>query len=389
MPHQRKRALLPLIQKSAKFWPVVGLMGMRQSGKSTLLRDQLGLENYYTFDHDDLRERAETSARSFLAQIEKPAVIDEAQKVPKIFDQVKAEVDLHRVPGSFYLSGSSQFLSLNRIQESLTGRMGACYLFPMTLSELDERKFDSERLKVIHKTKEGASIERISSQLIRGGLPVPAFLRDPARIKTYYQSWYDTTIGRDLARVYGRGYNPETADSILNQMGQILTAGLLPDSRKFKQDSRKLNRYLKSMVDVFILQKFTVHEAGTGGDYFLPADSGFCSFLTEYKLSPETTLSLVRVFLLNEILAHHHYQGQDLKRIYYKSTTSRPVDLIWNGTPVQFTLSARPSGWDLRAVEGAMKRIGSNLGVIAAPISIAEIPKNRKGIAIVPWGYWS
>src|SRR3989338_7871688 len=123
MAHQRPRHLTARITKFAKFWPVVGILGLRQSGKSTLLRDQLKAGQYVTFDEEDIREDAESSVKQFLSKLSRPVIIDEAQKVPKIFDQIKAEVDKKKIPGDFYVTGSSNFTKHEEISESLTGRI--------------------------------------------------------------------------------------------------------------------------------------------------------------------------------------------------------------------------------------------------------------------------
>ena len=109
MPHLRNRlALLPL-KKLAKLWPVVGLVGLRQVGKSTLFRELLKIQDLVTFDDDESKIDAENAPKVFLAKYGRPLLIDEVQKVPKIFDALKSEVDKKRIHGSFFIAGSQSF----------------------------------------------------------------------------------------------------------------------------------------------------------------------------------------------------------------------------------------------------------------------------------------
>ncbi len=64
----------------------VGVLGLRQVGKSTLLRDRLEIPNYLTFDDSELRREAEASLRVFLSKHQEggPTVLDEVQKVPDL-----------------------------------------------------------------------------------------------------------------------------------------------------------------------------------------------------------------------------------------------------------------------------------------------------------------
>jgi predicted AAA+ superfamily ATPase len=127
-----------MLLRQAKLWPVVGLVGLRQSGKTTLLRDQLSIENFVTLDDDDNLVAALASPKIFLARQQSPTIIDEVQKAPKLFDAIKLSVDRQRRPGQFYITGSSQFSSRLGIRESLTGRIGICQLFPLTLAEANQ-----------------------------------------------------------------------------------------------------------------------------------------------------------------------------------------------------------------------------------------------------------
>src|SRR5690606_317731 len=113
------RFILSILRKHARYWPVIGVLGLRQSGKSTLFRDLLEIPSQVTLDDEDVLADVENSAKNFLARQDIPLVIDEAQKSPKLFEAIKLRVDREKRPGSYYLAGSSQFSSKLGIRESL------------------------------------------------------------------------------------------------------------------------------------------------------------------------------------------------------------------------------------------------------------------------------
>ena len=122
-----KEALLRL---SLQF-PVIGVTGSRQSGKSTLTRGVFPNKRYVTFDDRTMRELAVSNPSDFLAAFPDGAIIDEAQKVPEIFDALKMHVDNSEfTPGKFILTGSSQFRLNKNMTDSMAGRISCLRLLP-------------------------------------------------------------------------------------------------------------------------------------------------------------------------------------------------------------------------------------------------------------------
>ena len=354
-----------------------------------------------TFDDEDVRVDAENSAKVFIGKCEKPLAIDEAQKVPSVFDAIKSSVDRKRIPGTFILSGSSTFSAYKDIRESLTGRIGSCFLYPMTYREAHREPFHPLEPPPVSPTKNPTetitetkriSVEQLSAQIEKGGLPVPIFSRDKEMRKQYWRGWLDTTLSRDLFRVFGRGYDPDVAEKILNELGKALSEGELPTVSHFSASSTKTLKYFNAMRNVFMLKKFSCHSAGTGRDVYIPADSGLAHALMKHGTSSSITQNLVRVYLLNEIESRLHYSNEDFTREYFKSARGSPIDLVWNGIPLKFSVSTKPSGWETRALEGAMKTLQAPYGLIVTPSDQNFLPKKGKplkGILQVPWTFWS
>lgn len=121
---------------------IVLVTGARQTGKTTLLRNLLPDFQYISFDDPFVRSQfASMSARDLATRYPK-AILDEVQKAPSMFDVVKAAYD---ADGNcrFALSGSSQILMMQRVRETLAGRVAIFEMSPLLLTECRTEDWNS------------------------------------------------------------------------------------------------------------------------------------------------------------------------------------------------------------------------------------------------------
>ena len=121
--------------KMAGWFPVVSVTGLRQSGKSTLVRKIFSEYDYVNLENIDTREAALADPVSFIRDRPQRLVIDEAQLVPKLFNMIQVVSDETGEPGQYILSGSQNFLLLRSITQSLAGRVGLLRLMPLSFAE--------------------------------------------------------------------------------------------------------------------------------------------------------------------------------------------------------------------------------------------------------------
>ena len=392
MPHLRERFAKKLIKKLAKLWPVVGVLGARQTGKTTLMQTLFDVHHAISLDDMMIREEAIKSPHTLLGKCSPPILIDEIQKAPPLFDAIKLKVDQKRIPGSYFITGSSSFSSKIGIRESLTGRIGTIELLPMMMAEMHDKPFRPLSIFDTSCHFNQLDIRFTSADLSRastiGGMPVPAFLRDREQRELYWRSWLETSILRDLARFFSRGFDPDFAFLLLEEMAVVLRRGELPTLKHFIKPARKVRTYLSAMEEIFLLQKINCHALGVGKEVWLFKDSGLASYLMGATLGEGVTISLIRHFIWNEINAQASYQGKRLNRIYYKSAQGSPVDFVINQIPFRIVESltglTRQIDWELRPLYGVMKKLGSPMGYLLGPCDQCDFT-SKDGIGIFPW----
>ncbi len=131
------RKLKGEITEAVKTRPVVLLTGIRQTGKTSLLKKLFTNVEYVTLDRINTAREAEENPSQFLAGFSKPVVIDEIQYAPSLFREIKILVDENRaLNGKWILTGSQKFNLMKNVSESLAGRVSIMNLETLSVPEL-------------------------------------------------------------------------------------------------------------------------------------------------------------------------------------------------------------------------------------------------------------
>ena len=128
-----------LIDLASKF-KAVAVIGARQSGKTTLIKQIFRTKPYVSMENQDTRHFATEDPRGFLSTFPEGAILDEVQRVPQLFSYLQEILDDQRTKGLFILSGSNNFLLQQNISQSLAGRVGYLQLLPFSINELSKNK---------------------------------------------------------------------------------------------------------------------------------------------------------------------------------------------------------------------------------------------------------
>ena len=130
------RQLIPYVKAAARTMPVVSITGPRQSGKTTLTKLAFPDYAYANLENLPTRQYARENPIGFLKQYPNGLIIDEAQYAPDLFSYIQVEVDQTGRNGQFILSGSQNFLMMEKITQSLAGRVAIFNLLPCSTEEL-------------------------------------------------------------------------------------------------------------------------------------------------------------------------------------------------------------------------------------------------------------
>ena len=162
-------------------FPIIAILGPRQSGKTTLSKKIFKEYEYISFEDYDVLEFSENDPRGFLNRYKENVIFDEIQRNPKIISYLQTHVDNLNKNGRIIITGSQNFLLMEQISQSLAGRVGITKLLPFSIKELENLKIDK-------------------SDLIFNGF-YPRIYDQNIRPSTFYKNYISTYIEKDLRQI--------------------------------------------------------------------------------------------------------------------------------------------------------------------------------------------
>ncbi len=181
-----KRTAADHLKSLAKQFPVVAVMGPRQSGKSTLTRETFPKYSYVSMENLAIRAKTQEDPEGFFATYaDKPGlIIDEIQEVPELFSYMQGIVDQEYKPGFFIVTGSQNFLLHEKITQTLAGRIALLTLLPLSIQEL-------VKAKLLPNT--------IEEFLFKGCYPRPYV--QPFDVHQWFSSYISTYVEKDVRQI--------------------------------------------------------------------------------------------------------------------------------------------------------------------------------------------
>lgn len=176
-----ERQIKKVISESAKYFPVIAVIGSRQAGKTTIIRQMFPEFGYYNLENLSVLDLVKSDPLSILEENGKGLIIDEVQRFPEILSYIQAHVDETKKMGKIVISGSQNLLISEKVSQTLAGRVAYCHVSPMSLGELNL----NGRLK-----------KNIFDLMRYGGYPAIYDRKVPP--EKYYEQYIATYIERDV-----------------------------------------------------------------------------------------------------------------------------------------------------------------------------------------------
>ncbi|HRJ51423.1 MAG TPA: ATP-binding protein [Candidatus Thiothrix moscowensis] len=209
-----KRNLEAKITLLLTLFPVVLLIGARQTGKTTLSQQLRPDWRYFDLENATDYDFISRDYGFFFREHPRHIIIDEAQEDPELFRHLRGVIDAKREEkGRFILTGSSSPELLQRASDSLAGRIAIVEIGTLKMNEIlqqplppfyqiFEQPFSADTLAFL-KTLENP-IPDVIPLFLRGGYPEPVLAQDPYAFSVWMENYYQTYINRDIRRLFPR-----------------------------------------------------------------------------------------------------------------------------------------------------------------------------------------
>ena len=130
------RLLTAELRRSVSDFSATILTGPRRSGKTTLLRHCFPEASYTLLEAPDVIDRVRSDPRTFLEELERPAILGEIQNAPELLSYIRAEIDAApEAKGNWLLTGSQESTLMRGVSESMAGRAAIFQLLPFSHAE--------------------------------------------------------------------------------------------------------------------------------------------------------------------------------------------------------------------------------------------------------------
>lgn len=379
------RLLQPAIARALDGFPAVLVTGPRQSGKTTLLREEFGDgARYVTFDDPLEREFARSDPEGFLDRCaDGRALLDEVQYVPELFQYLKMRIDQRRQStGRWLLTGSQHFGLMAQITDSLAGRIAVLKLPPLSLLELpaDERS-------------------ELAEEIWLGGYPEPRLRRAPRDL--WMSSYVQTYVERDVRQLLNvrdlRSF--ETFLALCSaRHGQSVNMASLSREAGISQPTVK--SWLGALEAAYLVHLLPPYFESFGKRvvkspklYLL--DSGLACTLTrqpsgDAALAGAMGGALFEGWVVSEALKVLAFDGKRPELYFWRSHDGLEVDLLLRAgnrlVPVEIKLTATPTGRHLRPLE-QLKRVAGEAAADEGALvcCVRERRSLPHGNVALPW----
>jgi len=336
------RSLEPVLTRAIAEFPVVVLIGPRQSGKTTLLQHLFGAQRpLISLEPPDVRAAAMSDPRGFLDFYAPPVVYDEIQYAPGLLPYIKEAVDARRdQPGQFILTGSQNLLLMQQVTESLAGRAAVLKLLPLTQREIagePDRPLPWERNRTPAAIEAPAHSE-LWQQIVRGFYP--ELVKNPQRDARLWQASYvQTYLERDVRNLRNIGdltlFQTFLRSLATRSAGLLNLSDLARDVGIAVNTARDWLSILEASFQVFLLRPYFVNVGKrlvkAPKVYF--TDTGLLCYLVglreaEHAAAGPMGGAIFENLVVAELFKTSLHRGEEPIIYFWRTASGSEIDLI-------------------------------------------------------------
>lgn len=325
MHEKIKRQAETVLLERAKAYPVVTVLGPRQSGKTTLCRIAFPDKPYVNLEQPDVREFALQDPQAFLTQYPDGAVLDEIQNVPSLLSWIQVLTDADPRAGRFVLTGSHQLQLSAQLTQSLAGRTAVIELLPLSLSELISQN--------VSMPTDGA----VDQWMLQGGYPrIHAQQMSP---EVMLSDYFATYVERDVRQLINLRHLREFGQCVrllAGRTGQLLNQSSL--GNEVGVSSNTITQWLSILEASFVVFTLAPWSANLGKRlvkspkvYFY--DVGLACWLLGIKTVEQLQYHPLRGALFEnlvvlEVMKAQRNQGLREPLYFFRDSNGLEVDLL-------------------------------------------------------------
>lgn len=365
-----ERALERKFLHMSSFFKAVLVTGARQVGKTTMLKHLAAGQSrtYVTMDNTMARTLAKSDPVLFFQTYKPPIIIDEIQKAPELFEQIKIMCDDSEERGLFWLTGSQQYKMMKNVRETLAGRIGILELYSLSKNEVEGVTFPNELdfslscLLARQSFNKKNDIVEVFEHIWRGGMPA-ALWADPEQRQEYFNSYIETYLMRDVAEEGG------ITDTVRFRKFLNACAALVAEQVNYKTlaeaadisqpTAKEWMRLLQGLGIIYLLPPYANNElkrlVKTPKLYF--CDTGLCAYLSMW-FTRDTLMNgaasghYFENHVIIELLKNFSYASSKVNLTYYRDSNAKEIDVFveQNGVihPLEIKKSANPDRREVR-----------------------------------------
>ena len=201
---------------------------------------------------------------------EKPRLIDEWQKAPDVWNQVKDDLDFNYEFGKYILTGSSTPADKTTVHHSGVGRIASVKMRPMSLWESQESKgsvslsalFDGKEEEFPWEMNQDFSLEDVAYLLCRGGWPISVRAPRDIALEVTKNYWNGLFVFEDCENERFRNKKPEVLRMIVRSYARHISteaaaSTIIADVRQSNErtmDAKTFADYMEALNDLYILE---------------------------------------------------------------------------------------------------------------------------------------